>query len=229
MLLSPLRNERKPLICSWCLRAHDLMCCGYLGDGALSPADLGVVFLADPALLAAQPKKSGAARLEFVCFLPWAQVLCAPENFAVSLQQTLVFSSFVVGGSLLFTCRLFPLSPFPEAAKSQKALGAAHEQQGLRPARATRTRRATASAATKATGKHRQQSSRGGAARRADQHNQGQRLSLAHMQRGATKAATQLSAAAAEAAASAATKVAPRAVTAIAVAAAAAAAAAAAK
>ena len=103
------------------------MCCGYLGDGALSPADLGVVFLADPALLAAQPKKSGAARLEFVCFLPWAQVLCAPENFAVSLQQTLVFSSFVVGGSLLFTCRLFPLSPFPEAAKSQKALGAAHE------------------------------------------------------------------------------------------------------
>ena len=105
-------------------------------------------------------KKSGAARLEFVCFLPWAQVLCAPENFAVSLQQTLVFSSFVVGGSLLFTCRLFPLSPFPEAAKSQKALGAAHEQQGLRPARATRTRRATASAATKATGKHRQQSSR---------------------------------------------------------------------
>ena len=106
-------------------------------------------------------KKSGAARLEFVCFLPWAQVLCAPENFAVSLQQTLVFSSFVVGGSLLFTCRLFPLSPFPEAAKSQKALGAAHEQQGLRPARATRTRRATASAATKATGKHRQQSSRG--------------------------------------------------------------------
>ena len=102
------------------------MCCGYLGDGALSPADLGVVFLADPALLAAQPKKSGAARLEFVCFLPWAQVLCAPENFAVSLQQTLVFSSFVVGGSLLFTCRLFPLSPFPEAAKSQKALGAAH-------------------------------------------------------------------------------------------------------
>ena len=160
MLLSPLRNERKPLICSWCLRAHDLMCCGYLGDGALSPADLGVVFLADPTLLAAQPKKSGAARLEFVCFLPWAQVLCAPENFAVSLQQTLVFSSFVVGGSLLFTCRLFPLSPFPEAAKSQKALGAAHEQQGLRPARATRTRRATASAATKATGKHRQQSSR---------------------------------------------------------------------
>ena len=160
MLLSPLRNERKPLICSWCLRAHDLMCCGYLGDGALSPADLGVVFLADPALLADQPKKSGAARLEFVCFLPWAQVLCAPENFAVSLQQTLVFSSFVVGGSLLFTCRLFPLSPFPEAAKSQKALGAAHEQQGLRPARATRTRRATASAATKATGKHRQQSSR---------------------------------------------------------------------
>ena len=66
MLLSPLRNERKPLICSWCLRAHDLMCCGYLGDGALSPADLGVVFLAGPALLAAQPKKSGAARLEFV-------------------------------------------------------------------------------------------------------------------------------------------------------------------
>ena len=59
----------------------------------------------------------------------------------------------------MFTCRLFPLSPFPEAAKSQKALGAAHEQQGLRPARATRTR-ATASAATKATGKHRQQSSR---------------------------------------------------------------------
>ena len=82
MLLSPLRNERKPLICSWCLRAHDLMCCGYLGDGALSPADLGVVFLADPALLAAQPKKRGAARLEFVCFLPWAQVLCASENFA---------------------------------------------------------------------------------------------------------------------------------------------------
>ena len=60
----------------------------------------------------------------------------------------------------MFTCRLFPLSPFPEAAKSQKALGAAHEQQGLRPARATRTRRATAAAATKATGKHRQQSSR---------------------------------------------------------------------
>ena len=52
------------------------MCCGYLGDGALSPADLGVVFLEDPALLAAKPKKSGAARLEFVCFLPWAQVLC---------------------------------------------------------------------------------------------------------------------------------------------------------
>ena len=160
MLLSPLRNERKPLICSWCLRAHDLMCCGYLGDGALSPANLGVVFLADPALLAAQPKKSGAARLEFVCFLPWAQVLCAPENFAVSLQQTLVFSSFVVGGSLLFTCRLFPLSPFPEAAKSQKALGAAHEQQGLRPARATRTGRATASAATTVRRKHSQQSSR---------------------------------------------------------------------
>ena len=54
-------------------------------------------------------------------------------------------------------------------------------------------------------------------------------MSLAHMQRGATKAATQLSAAAAEAAASAAAKVAPRAATAIAVAAAAAAAAAAAK
>ena len=162
MLLSPLRNERKPLICSWCLRAHDLMCCGYLGDGALSPADLGVVFLADPALLAAQPKKSGAARLEFVCFFfPGPRSYARLKNFAVSLQQTLVFSSFVVGGSLLFTCRLFPLSPFPEAAKSQKALGAAHEQQGLRPARATRTRRATASAATKATGKHRQQSSRG--------------------------------------------------------------------
>ena len=106
-----------------------------------------------------QKKRRCAAGVRL--FLPWAQVLCAPENFAVSLQQTLVFSSFVVGGSLLFTCRLFPLSPFPEAAKSQKALGAAHEQQGLRPARATRTRRATASAATKATGKHRQQSSRG--------------------------------------------------------------------
>ena len=123
----------------------------------------------------------------------------------------------------MFTCRLFPLSPFPEAAKSQKALGAAHEQQGLRPARATRTRRATASAATKATGKHRQAAKQQGeTARRADQHNQGQRLSLAHMQRGATKAATQLSAAAAEAAASAAAKVAPRAATAIAAAAAAA-------
>ena len=66
----------------------------------------------------------------------------------------------------------------------------------------------------------------GETARRAYQHNQGQRLSLAHMQRGATKAATQLSAAAAEAAASAAAKVAPRAATAIAAAAAAAAAAA---
>ena len=76
-------------------------------------------------------KKSGAARLEFVCFLPWAQVLRASENFAVSLEQTLVFSIVLVDGSLLFTCRLFPLSPFPEAAKSQKALGAAHEQQGL--------------------------------------------------------------------------------------------------
>ena len=89
MLLSPLRNERKPLICSWCLRAHDLMCCGYLGDGALSPADLGVVFLADPALLAAQPKKSGAARLEFVCFLPSPKDLSAPEKIALTLQQTL--------------------------------------------------------------------------------------------------------------------------------------------
>ena len=54
VLLSPLRTERKPLICSRCLRAHDLMCCGCSGDVALSLADLGVIFLAELALLAAQ-------------------------------------------------------------------------------------------------------------------------------------------------------------------------------
>ena len=54
VLLSPLRTERKPLICSRGLRAHDLLCCGCSGDGGSSPADLGVVFLADLALLAAE-------------------------------------------------------------------------------------------------------------------------------------------------------------------------------
>ena len=65
-LLWPLKDGGKSLFCSRCLRDHDLMCCGSAGDGAFLFADLGDVFLADPALIAAGSSFSGLRRW-FLC------------------------------------------------------------------------------------------------------------------------------------------------------------------
>ena len=65
-LLWRLKDGGKSLFCSRCLRDHDLMCCGSAGDGAFLFADLGDVFLADPALIAAGSSFSGLRRW-FLC------------------------------------------------------------------------------------------------------------------------------------------------------------------
>ena len=65
-LLWRLKDGGKSLFCSRCLRDHDLMCCGSAGDGAFLFADLGDVFLANPALIAAGSSFSGLRRW-FLC------------------------------------------------------------------------------------------------------------------------------------------------------------------
>ena len=65
-LLWRLKHGGKSLFCSRCLRDHDLICCGSVGDGAFLFADLGDVFLADPALIAAGSRFSGLRRW-FLC------------------------------------------------------------------------------------------------------------------------------------------------------------------